>query len=111
MKTYQEVLNTVRVSYYDCLRALAQVQVASEAVKLAKVRISDKQGKSLRRVPIPCPKSKTPQRQNLWGVDITGELGQVRTADLRLRRPSLYPLSYKPSHTVEKYNTKRMPVK
>lgn len=35
-KTYQDVVNTARISYYECLRALAQVQVAEEAVALAK---------------------------------------------------------------------------
>ena len=35
-RTYQEVLNEVRVRYYDCLRAGAKVQVANEALRLAK---------------------------------------------------------------------------
>ena len=47
MKTYQEVLNTVRIAYYDCLRALAQVQVASEAVTLAKEHL--KQAEALHK--------------------------------------------------------------
>ena len=36
-----------------------------------------------------------------------GELGQTRTADLRLRRPSLYPLSYKPAKRLSDYSTKK----
>ena len=35
-RTYQEVLNEVRVRYYDCLRAGAKVRVAEEALRLAK---------------------------------------------------------------------------
>ncbi|MDO4787428.1 MAG: TolC family protein [Fretibacterium sp.] len=34
-RTYQEVLNEVRVRYYDCLRAGAKVRVAEEALQLA----------------------------------------------------------------------------
>lgn len=35
-RTYQEVLNEVRVRYYDCLRSRAKVQVANEALRLVK---------------------------------------------------------------------------
>ena len=35
-RTYQEVLNEVRVRYCDCLRAGAKVRVAEEALRLAK---------------------------------------------------------------------------
>lgn len=46
-KTYQEVLNTVRLHYYDCLRAAAQILVAEEAVSLAKDHL--KQAEALYR--------------------------------------------------------------
>jgi outer membrane protein TolC len=35
-RVYQNVLNSVRVSYYNCRRALAQLQVAAEALYLAR---------------------------------------------------------------------------
>lgn len=35
-RVYQNVLNSVRTSYYDCQRALAQLQVAIEALNLSK---------------------------------------------------------------------------
>ena len=34
-RTYQEVLNDVRLRYYDCLRTWAQAQVAADAVSLS----------------------------------------------------------------------------
>ncbi len=34
-----------------------------------------------------------------------GEPGQIRTGDLRLRRPSLYPLSYRPAERRSKHYT------
>ena len=34
-RVYQNVLNSVRTSYYDCMRALAQLQVAIEALNLS----------------------------------------------------------------------------
>lgn len=36
VRTYQSVLNSTRVSYYDSLRVLAQLQVANESLNLSK---------------------------------------------------------------------------
>ena len=45
-----------------------------------------------------------PVRERLGRRGGLGEPGQIRTAGLRLRRPSLYPLSYGPAHALH-HNT------